>query len=81
MNEDVITAARDSGDEKIILMLKEYVKPAITEDEEGGSMFVNLFVGLFSSGLRYGSECFRTPPIDTLGGGGVLHFSRSLVIL
>jgi hypothetical protein len=69
MNEDVITAARDSGDEKIILMLKEYVKLAITEDDEGGSMFVNLFVGLFSSGLRYGSECFRTPPIDTLGGG------------
>jgi hypothetical protein len=45
MDEDIITAARDSGHEKIILMLMEkYVEPAITEDDKGGSMFVNLFV-------------------------------------
>lgn len=44
VDKDVMTAARDAGDEEIVLMLMEkHVEPAITEDDGGGSMFVNLF--------------------------------------
>ena len=44
VDKDVMTAARDAGDEEIVLMLMEkYVEPAITEDDGGGGMFVNLF--------------------------------------
>jgi hypothetical protein len=44
VDEDVLAAARKASDEAIIFMLmKQFNESAITEDDEFGSMFGDLF--------------------------------------
>jgi hypothetical protein len=44
VDEDVMAAAREPGDEATIFMLmKKFDESAVTEDVEFGSMFGNLF--------------------------------------